>query len=82
LIAEGLRFVVTFAVDQAVVELSEEAVVEVAKGGGMAVAVGSPAVVVCSCPDGVGQRGERPLIAGGGEPMVLNPAVHHEMALA
>ena len=63
-------------------ELAEVAVVEVAEGGIVSVA-GLPApVVVGSGTGGFGEGGEGPAITGGGEPVVLHPAVQDEVDFA
>src|SRR5579859_712416 len=72
---EGSVLVVGLAGGQAVVEAADEAVEQVSLGGGVPVAGGAAAVVVGSGTGGGGEGGERPVVPGGGEPLVLDAAV-------
>src|SRR5262249_46877440 len=60
----------------------EEPVEQVALGGGVPVAGGAAAVVVRAGAGGGGEGGERPVVPGGGEALVLDAAVGDGPGLA
>src|SRR5262249_27267893 len=78
---EGLADVEALAGVQAVVETSEEPVEQVAQGCSMLVPGFAPTVVV-HLDLRAGKDPERPDVAGGREPLVLDSALVHNKALA